>query len=123
MITLDFVKPKNKLKTQQYNNDVFKVIVKKITEIQGHEQLKFENELLKFVCTCVENAVNESEKQKTDKKKLVLDIYHAVYNLSEADKLVIGNSIDFVCNNKMIKKYSTLRKYSSIVGSYIKSKL
>ena len=117
MITLDFVKPKNKLKTQQYNNDVFKLIVKKITEINGHEQLKFENELLKFVCTCVENAVIDSEKQKTDKKKLVLDIYHAVYNLSEADKLVIGNSIDFVCNNKMIKKYSTLRKYSSIVGA------
>jgi hypothetical protein len=121
MITLDFVKPKNKLKIQQYNNDVFKLIVKKITEIHG--QLKFENELLKFVCTCVENAVIDSEKQKTDKKKLVLDIYHAVYNLSEADKLVISNSIDFVCNNKMIKKYSTLRKYSSIVGSYIKSKL
>ena len=52
-----------------------------------------------------------------------MDIMGTVFTLNESEKLIISNSIDFLCANKMIKKYNGLRKYGSMLGSYLKSKL
>ena len=126
MINLDFVQVKNKLKVHQYNSELFNIIVAKIKEIEGYEKLRFDNELIKFICVCIENGINEkyeNKKQKTNKKQLAMDIMGTVFTLNESEKLIISNSIDFLCSNKMIKKYNGLRKYGSIVGSYFKSKL
>ena len=59
MINLDYVKVENKLKVQQYNSELFAIIVAKIREIEGYDKLRFDNELLKFICVCIENGVNE----------------------------------------------------------------
>ena len=126
MINLDFVKPKNKLKVQKYNSELFNLIVAKIKEIEGYEKLRFDNELLKFVCTCIENGVKvktDKDKTKIDKKKLVMEIYATVFTMTDSEKTVLGNSIDFLCDNKMIKQYSGIKKYGSLIGSYLKSKL
>jgi hypothetical protein len=126
MINLDYVKPENKLKVQQYNSELFALIVAKIREIEGFDKLRFDNELLKFVCVCIENGVNEKyamNKKKTDKKKLAMDIMATVFTMSDAEKLIVHNAIDFLCDNNMIIKYSGFKKYTSIIGSYLKSKL
>lgn len=127
MINLDFVKVENKLKIQKYNSELFNVIVAKVREIDGYDKLRADNELLKYVCTCVENGLNEKNetivKHKTDKKKLVMEIYATVFTMNETEKLIIHSAIDFLCDNKMIIKYSGFKKYTSIVGSYLKSKL
>ena len=126
MINLDYVKVENKLKVQQYNNELFTLIVAKIREIEGFDKLRFDNELLKFVCVCIENGVNEKyamNKKKTDKKKLAMDIMTTVFTMNDSEKLIIHNAIDFLCDNNMIIKYSGFKKYTSIIGSYLKSKL
>ena len=126
MINLDYVKVENKLKVQQYNSELFALIVAKIREIEGFDKLRFDNELLKFVCVCIENGVNEKyaiNKKKTDKKKLAMDIMTTVFTMNESEKLIIHNAIDFLCDNNMIIKYSGFKKYTSIIGSYLKSKL
>ena len=126
MIKLDYVKVENKLKVQQYNSELFAVIVAKIREIEGFDKLRFDNELLKFVCVCIENGVNEKyamNKKKTDKKKLAMDIMTTVFTMNESEKLIVHNAIDFSCDNNMIIKYTSFKKYTSIIGSYIKSKL
>ena len=126
MINLDYVKVENKLKVHQYNNELFALILAKIKEIEGYDKLRFDNELLKFVCTCIENGVSdkfETNKKKTDKKKLAMDIMGAAFTMNDSEKQIVSNSIDFLCENKMIIKYSGFKKYAYIVGSYIKSKL
>jgi hypothetical protein len=126
MINLDYVKVENKLKVQQYNSELFALIVAKIREIEGYDKLRFDNELLKFVCVCIENGVNEkyeTNKKKTDKKRLAMDIMNAVFTMNDSEKLVVSSSIDFLCDNNMIIKYSGFKKYTSIIGSYLKSKL
>ena len=126
MINLDYVKVEIKLKVQQYNSELFAIIVAKIKEIEGYDKLRFDNELLKFVCVCIENGVSEKyalNKKKTDKKKLAMDIMSAVFTMNEAEKLIVNNAIEFLCDNNMIIKYSGFKKYTSIIGSYIKSKL
>ena len=123
MIKLDYVKVENKLKVQQYNSELFTIIVAKIKEIEGYDKLRFDNELLKFVCVCIENGVNVNSKKKTDKKQLAMNIMTTVFTMNDAEKLIVHNAIDFLCDNNMIIKYSGFKKYTSIIGSYLKSKL
>ena len=126
MINLDYVKVENKLKVQQYNSELFALIVAKIKEIEGYDKLRHDNELLKFVCVCIENGVNEkyeTAKKKTDKKKLAMDVMNAVFTMNDSEKLIVSSGIDFLCDNKMVIKYSGFKKYTSIIGSYLKSKL
>ena len=89
MIKLDYVKVENKLKVQQYNSELFAIIVAKIKEIEGYDKLRFDNELLKFVCVCIENGVNVNSKKKTDKKQLAMNIMTTVYTMNDDEKLII----------------------------------
>jgi hypothetical protein len=52
-----------------------------------------------------------------------MDIMATVFTMSDAEKLIVHNAIDFLCDNNMIIKYSGFKKYTSIIGSYLKSKL
>ena len=125
MINLSFVKPKNKLKIDKYNSDLLNLICEKIKEIDNHTALKWDNELLKFVCECIENGLHSDNeiKQKTNKKQLCIDVYIKVFTLSEAEKVILTNSIQFLCDDELITKYNNFTKYSSIMLNYLKSKL
>jgi len=124
MINLCFVQPKNKLKIQKYKNELMNLICDKIKEIDSYSALKNDHELLKFVCDCIENGVNESDKKnKTDKKQLCIDVYTKVFTLSESEKVILSNSIEFLIDNKLITKFNTLQRCGSILVNYIKSKV
>ena len=61
--------------------------------------------------------------KKTDKKELVLEVYHKVFSLNENEKLNIGTQIDFLCDNNLIEKVHTVKKKSKLFCNYVKSKL
>ena len=119
MLNLSFVKPKNKLKNKAFKTELVNEIIKRISEFENHTTLRSDPELLKFVCELVENAV----KEKTNKKELVLEIYHKVFSLNENEKLNIGTQIDFLCDNNLIEKVHTVKKKSKLFCNYVKSKL
>ena len=124
VINLSFVKPKNKLKSKIFKSDLCNEIVKRILEFENHLSLRNDPELLKFICDLVENGVKKTdEKNKVDKKELVLEIYCKVFSLSENEKKHIGEQIDFLCDNELITKVFTVKKNSKIFMNYIKSKL
>ncbi len=70
MVDLSYVKPKNKLKRDQYNIELKKQIIQKMIEFDNLGSLKFDNESLKFVCACLENSLKPKyeKKQKQIKK-------------------------------------------------------
>jgi len=119
------VKPKNKLKRDQYNNELKKLIIEKVREIDDVAKLKFDNELLKFVCNCVENGLKQKyeKKQKTDKKAFVIEIFNDIFGLTEDEKKRLGNNIDFICSNELIENVNLFYKCSLLSFNYLKSKL
>ena len=54
--------------------------------------------MLRFVCSCLENSLKPKydNKQKTDKKALVIEIFNELFNLNEDEKKKLGNNIDFL---------------------------
>ena len=49
MVDLSFVRPKNKLKRDQYNVELKKLIIEKMKELDNLGSLKFDNELLRQI--------------------------------------------------------------------------
>ena len=125
MVDLSFVKTKNKLKRDQYNTDLKKTIIEKIKNLDNLGTLKFDNELLKFVCACVENGLNPKyeKKYKTDKKVFVIEIFDHIFSLNEDEKKKLGNNIDFVISNDLVQKINVVKKIGVIGFNYLKSKL
>lgn len=118
-VNLSYIKPKNSLAFSAIKSDLALAIIERVRTIDGHEELRFDNELLIFICSCVENTV---EHKKIDKKRLVLDIYSRIYTMADGDLGVIGKSIDFLIDNALVKKVPSITKYTSIFSNYFKSK-
>ena len=86
-VNLVYLQPKNKLKELARKNELFDLIVEKILHIKDYTGLKFDNELLVFVCNCIENGLhNKKKKYKLDKKALCLEIYQKVFTLNEKER-------------------------------------
>ena len=120
---LTFIQPKKRLKQLKHKQELMNVVIEKITEIKDHLLLKLDNELLIFVCSCIENGLKVKKKGEVNKKELCLEIYQKVFSLNTVEKEQISKSIDFLCDNKMIEKIPIYMKFSSIFKNYIKSKL
>ena len=119
-INLSYIKPKNTLSLAAHKCDLTNAIVVRVKEIDNHQALKFDNELLIFVCNCIENALTKKE---IDKKEMCLDVFDKLFSLNVQDKAVISSSMDFLCNNKLVERIPSIQKYSAILSHYIKNKL
>ena len=118
-INLSYLAPKNSLAVASVKSALSASVVERVRAIDDYADLKTCNELLIFICSCVENTV---ENKKICKKTLVLDIYRKLYDLSDEERAVISKSIDFLCDNSLVKKIPSITKYSSIIGNYLKGK-
>jgi len=120
---LSYIKTKNSLNIACVKSDLCNAIVTRVQSIDNFQELKFDNELLIFVCNCVENTVSSSGKKKIDKKTLVIDIFKKLFEISDEDEGIISKSINFLCDNSLVEKIPSIQKYSSIITNYIKNKL
>lgn len=118
-INLSYIKPKHSLHKAEHNNVLRKSIVAKIQLIDNYTALKFDNELLIFLCSCIENSLE----YKQDKKELALEILGHLFELSSDDKEILSVSIDFLCNNKLVKKIPRITKYALMFGDFVMNKL
>ena len=74
--------------------------LKKLTNIAS---FRMSNEFTVLVCNLIEHAVKK--KDKVDKKKLVVALLKALFTLSPAEEITLGNDIDhMVANTKLIQR-------------------
>jgi len=92
--------------TDKIQNDII-VRIKALALDKGH--FKHDIKVLLWVCTCLESLINKEN--KVDKKRLCLDIYKAVYGISEDDQRVLENNIDLLHATKRIKRKSYFRLF------------
>jgi len=126
-LNLSYVKPQNQLKRDLYLSQLKSHIILKVNEMNNDEVKNFKgnHELLKFVCSCVENGLVEKyeKKKKTDKKKVVIEIFDTIFNLPDEEKLKLSDSIDFLISNKLVEKVNIAKRVGFFGFKYLKSKL
>jgi uncharacterized protein YlaI len=117
-INLSYVKEKHSLWEASQRSALCVAICDRVKEVDNYEKLKFDNELLIFLCSCVENSVDKKDKNKINKKALVFEVLDKLFEMSSDDKSIISASIEFLHSNKLIKKVGTLKKYSRLASDF-----
>lgn len=93
------------LKDHYTYTSLLSAIVDELNKIPKLQELKGNIELTKMICTVVEQIVSAKSKVKfqIDKKTLVLNILVEIHNLNETEQLNVSKTIDFMCDNGLIK--------------------
>ena len=100
----------NSSKSTILKNEIMDFILKDIQKIPNFQMLKNDVEILLHICNLIENLISKN-KQKIDKKQLVIDIMCQVFYLnSDVEKDAVAKQIQFLYDNKLISKVTTLTR-------------
>ncbi len=118
--------PEIVLKSTLKNHAVTEMSVAQIVEqlklIPNLTNFKLNSDLISTICTAVENLETTKHKhdKKIDKKAIVISIMQQLFSLNTAEVDMISIQIDFLCENKMVKKVAktTLGKISKHIPSF-----
>jgi hypothetical protein len=119
LVTIPPLVLKNSLQAHSIYELLSQKIIDEIKKIPNVSQLKLNTELTALVSTLVENTTEKD--QKIDKKKLVIQILQTVFNLLPPEIVIIGQQIEFLLDNKLVKKVT--RKLSNKVYNGVKNVL
>jgi len=119
-VNLSYIKTRNSLNLECVKSDLANAIITRVQGIENFQKLLHDKELCVFICSAIENTV---ESKKIDKKALVVYIYKKLFEITDEDVDIISSSINFICDNGLVVKVGTFKKYTSIIGNYIKNKL
>jgi hypothetical protein len=117
LVTIPPIVLKHSLQTHGIFELLHQKIVDELKKIPNLLSLKLNSEMTALVSTLVENTVNKDH--KIDKKKLVTQILTTAFLLSAQEILQVGHQIEFVLDNKLIKKNKkklSSKVYNSVVN-------
>lgn len=105
-IPAPYIQPKNSLNRTLQKAEIVDKIVKRVQALPDFRNFKDDLETLLFICLLCEHLVNNKKnKEKIDKKEIVINAYEKVFGNS-LNKDLICKNIDFLHENKRIKKVS-----------------
>ena len=122
-INLPDIKFKNNLSKHNIVYSLIDQISEKIKLIPEYQKIRVEIELVKTVCNIVENYVkkkNSKDRNKVDKKQLVIDTLAKVFNYTEQEKNLVSSLIDYLFNNSQIKKMSYYKLSKNFLIAFTK---
>jgi hypothetical protein len=106
MSGLELVSVNNDLALDVKRNEIKNKIIARISELGiTVATYRLNNEFLLLICNLVEHLVNK-KKYKIDKKVLVVEILNQLFTLNAVEKANVESNIEFLWNNKNIKKVS-----------------
>jgi hypothetical protein len=124
-VSLADISFKNKLKSHHIYFTIVNKVVDLIMKIPEYQKLKFEQETIRLICNMIENSSipkKNSDGLKINKKDLVIECLHRVFNYTPSERDIISNMIDFLFSNNFIKKSSYYKLTKNLLKSYIKPK-
>jgi len=118
--------PKNSLSTHLNYNSILQCVSQEISNFPNLVSLKIggniELELVKLVCSIVENLVDKGNPLNIDKSQLVCDIFKNIFNLNPQEYDIVKKQIEYIYNNNQIIKIPFLRKLTRMVFNFITKK-
>ena len=124
MSNLEIVTLKNNIKYDFTVNDIKNKIVNRINEL-GLNSIKYknDNEFLVLICNLIEYLVQK--KDKINKSDLAFSIYCEIFDIdktSEDEKLMLKHNINYIHDNKLIKRVSQWKLFCTGLKEVFKKK-
>lgn len=118
-----YIVPKNELDLTVRKNDIVNKIIKRVQELPDFRNFKDDLETLLFVCMLAEHLViNKKNKTKMDKKAIVLEVYEKCFG-NGINKDLVGKNIQFLFDNKRIKKVSLIKIVCGNISDWFERKI
>jgi len=118
----DKITVKNSLFDDIKKSKIIETITKEIQKIPEHSKYRNDIELIKFSVNLAENMITE-KKAGILKKEIVSNVFQKLFNLNPTEIKSLSDTIEFLKNNKKIKKIPIKRKYIYPFLRYLKKKL
>jgi hypothetical protein len=120
-MTDQIIQPKTSLLSDKRFADIKEIILKRLQEFANLDKYKFNNEFLSLACSLIEHLVKK--KDKINKKELLLSIYDVLFpEINLEDKQQISSNVEFLLDNKQIKKIGKYKLFKSSVNEWITRK-
>ena len=117
------VKLKNSLsKHTTYHNLITDLSSKILISIPKLETLKMDPELTKLVYNSVHNSISNKDSDKFDEDEIVLQIVNKLFNLTPEESDQVRSQIEFLKNNKQIKKTAISKQALKFAIGWINKK-
>jgi hypothetical protein len=86
-------------------NEIKDKVIARLTELKlADTKYKNSSDILLLICNLTEHLTRD---KKLSKKEIVIDILNTLFLLTEDEKLIVSNNIEFLHSNKAIKKLSS----------------
>lgn len=113
------VKMKHSLATFNKEEVIKQKIIEHIRAIPNYEHLKFDPEAVLYVCNLVEESYTQYiDGKKPNKKNLVVTIMTLLYCMKPEEQKNVEQTIDFLWNNKKIKKVKMIKKIGGVLWDW-----
>ena len=118
-----YIQPKNSLNRSIQKAEIVDKIIKRVQSMPDFKNYKDDLEVLLFVCMLVEHLViNKKNKEKMDKKDIVVSAYTKLFG-QNVNIETISKNIDFLFENKRIKKVSFISIVCGTISEWFNRKI
>ena len=121
-MSTDLVPVKNNLKDICDVGQLKQMITCKIQSIPNFQLLKSDVELILYACNTLENYCVDIKSNKLNKKELIVNVFTELFNLSDDEKVLLNNTIQFLFDHKKIKQVKQVIVLTKRIASWFMKK-
>ena len=85
--------------------------------------LKFDPDIILYVCEIIENNIKQNEVKSIDKKQIVISILQKCYTFTQPELIILNKMIEFLHSNHLIKQITLVEKNSSKIINWMIKKI
>jgi hypothetical protein len=110
---MDKITPNEKIKRLEKIADLSKAIEAKIKLLPDLPDLKFDPDIILYVCSVIENNIRQNETKTIDKKSIVIGILQKCHTFTPPELIILNKMIEFLHSNHLIKTITMVEKNGS----------
>ena len=115
---MDHIELSHTLEKFVKENDLVSKLLAKFQNMNNIYTLKFDIEILSYISNVIENELVDHDAD--EKKVIIMKIMKLIFTtITAPEELIIVGQINYLVNNKRIKKVSTKKYLYKSVGSWI----
>ena len=120
---MDKIKPNEKIKRLEKLANLTKAIEAKIKLMPDFNDLKFDPDIILYVCDIIENNIKQNEVKSIDKKQILISILQKCHNFTPPELITLNKMIEFLHSNHLIKTITLVEKNSSKILNWMIKKI
>ena len=120
---MEKIKETDKIKRLVKLSELSKAIEAKIKLMPDFNDLKFDPDIILYICSIIENNIKQNEVKSIDKKQIVISILQKCHTFTGPELVILNKMIEFLHSNHLIKQITQVEKNGSKFFNWVIKKI